>query len=151
MICRPRREKRPPRKLADAAELCDASEDFGGERLFGQLHRDVFSLLCRVPFILVPTQDASAGQGAKRSAAQALQAEATPSAGQLQRSSQWGVHTAAAVSSQRATDIEISEGSYHHPGLCLLHAPLAVIRCRLIAFVELQAHPFTRSHASYIA
>ena len=125
--CRPQREKRLPRKLADAGEPCDTSEDFGGERLHDHLRCDVLCLLCCVPFLVVPTQDASAGRGAQRSAgrgeqlsaAQALQAEAAPTAGQPQRTSQRVACRAAAVSSGRAADMEINASSAHHPGnLC---------------------------------
>lgn len=32
-VCRPQRERRPPLKLADAAELCDISAESTGESL----------------------------------------------------------------------------------------------------------------------
>ena len=141
VIRRPQQEKRPPRKLADAAELCDAAEESGGERLFDHLRRVTLSLLCRAPFRAAPTQDVRAGRGAKRSAAQALQDEAGPSAGQPQRASQRGVRSAAAALSQRAIETEISKGRYHYFGACSMGLS-AVTRCRPIAFVARQAHPY---------
>jgi hypothetical protein len=150
MICRPQRQKRPPRKLADAAER-GAAEESGGERLFDHVRCDTLSLLCRAPFRAVPTQDVRAGRGAKGSAAQAFQDEAGPSAGQPQHASERGVRSAAAALSQRATETEISEGRHHYFGACLMGLSAVIIRCRLIAFVARHAHPLTMLHACHSA
>ena len=117
LICRPQRERRPPQKFADAAELSITSAEPSGERLLARqkpaLQCDVF-LSASDDFI--KPGHFIAGRGAKRSAAQALYDDAVPFTGQPQRASQ---RSATATSLRPEMMTEINQGGSYLLDACL--------------------------------
>lgn len=144
IICRPQRERRPPRKLADAAELCDTMVEPSGERL---LTRQKPNFKCDATLYASYTSARLecfiAGHGANRSATEALHGEAMLITGQLQRASE---HPAAATSLRSETTTEINLGGSYLPG-AYLHGPLCCCWVQSVTFYAHDVHFPTGSHA----